>query len=431
MRFRLLLLLILSSSAGWSQDVYFPPAGNEWAVLDPQTELNWCPEKLDSLHTLLHEANTKAFILLKGGRIALEWYFDSFTADSLWYWASAGKTMTAALIGIAQQEGLLDIHEPTSQYLGEGWTSLTPQQEQAITIWHQLTMTTGLDYEAASLDCTDPACLQYKAEPGTQWFYHNAPYTLLTHVLSSASGLNHNLYYTSRLGSKIGAGGFYLGLPQGFNRVFFSRARDMARFGLLIQRNGMWHDEAVISDTMFVRDMINTSQTLNPSYGYLWWLNGKNSHILPGVPFSFNGALLPVAPPDLYAGLGANDQKLYIVPSLDWVVVRLGNSAGPVLPSLSSFDTPLWERLMDLSCSTSTLLPGSESGWRVYPTVTSDAWTIDGATVAAWQLFDARGCLLRSGGTQHLIEADVPTGLYVLRLLHDSGYVQTFQVIRG
>ncbi|HAT63910.1 MAG TPA: serine hydrolase, partial [Flavobacteriaceae bacterium] len=58
--------------------------------------------------------DTKAFILLKDGKIVLEQYFDDFTAESNWYWASAGKTLTATMVGIAQQEGFLDITNPTS-----------------------------------------------------------------------------------------------------------------------------------------------------------------------------------------------------------------------------------------------------------------------------------------------------------------------------
>ena len=55
--------------------------------------------------------------LLKDGKIVLEKYYDNFTMDSLWYWASAGKTVTSFMTGIAQQEGHLNISDTTSQYL--------------------------------------------------------------------------------------------------------------------------------------------------------------------------------------------------------------------------------------------------------------------------------------------------------------------------
>ncbi|MDV7393133.1 serine hydrolase, partial [Arthrospira platensis SPKY1] len=111
--------------------------------MSPQ-DLGWCPNKIDSLYQFLGDNHTKAFIVLKDGKIVLEQYFNGHSATANWYWASAGKTITALLIGVAQQEGHLQITQPTSTYLGAGWTSLTPQQESQITVWHQLTMTTGL-----------------------------------------------------------------------------------------------------------------------------------------------------------------------------------------------------------------------------------------------------------------------------------------------
>ena len=53
--------------------------------------------------------------------------------------------MTSFLAGIAQQDGLININEPSSKYLGVGWTSLPIAKEQLITVRHNLTMTTGLD----------------------------------------------------------------------------------------------------------------------------------------------------------------------------------------------------------------------------------------------------------------------------------------------
>jgi len=97
---------------------------------------------------------TKSFILLKNGKIVLERYFGTFSQDSSWVWFSAGKSFRAVLIGIAQKEGFLNINDHTSEYLGRGWTSLTQPQEDSITIWHQLTMTTGLN--ELFFTCTNP-----------------------------------------------------------------------------------------------------------------------------------------------------------------------------------------------------------------------------------------------------------------------------------
>ncbi|HMP88534.1 MAG TPA: serine hydrolase, partial [Lacibacter sp.] len=327
--------------------LYFPPVtGTAWETRPPAS-LGWNEVQLNNLNSFLQTKNTKAFIVLKNGRIVVERYFGTFTADSNWYWASAGKTATALLVGIAQQEGLLRLSDRTSQYLGTGWTSLPPAKEQLITVAHQLSMTTGLDNAVPDDDCTLPSCLQYRADAGTRWFYHNAPYTLLEKVVEQASGKTYNQYFQEKVRNRIGMNGLWLRTGP-YNNVYYSNARSMARFGLLLLARGNWAGTPILSDTGYFNSMIRSSQSLNLSYGYLTWLNGKASHMLPLTSLVFNGMLTPNAPADLYAALGKNDQKIYVVPSQQLVVIRMGESAGNVQLAVSSFDNELWGQLRPL-----------------------------------------------------------------------------------
>lgn len=319
---------------------YFPPLNsNQWETVAP-TALGWSLSGLDSLRKFLQQRRTKAFIILKNGRIAVEWYFDRFTADSVWYWASAGKTLTALLVGIAQQEGLLKITDRTAEYLGRGWTSLPPEKENLITIRHQLTMTTGLDEDVPDSDCTLKSCLVYKADAGTRWAYHNAPYTLLEQVVETAARTEYNNFFRRAVGNRIGMNGRWVNI--GFNNVFFSDARSMARFGLLLLHRGKWDGTALLKDQNYFNEMVSSSQNFNPAYGYLTWLNGKNAYMLPGIKTTFSGPIMPNAPADLFAALGKNDQKIYVVPSEQLVIIRMGEMAGGVRAALSGFDNELW-----------------------------------------------------------------------------------------
>jgi len=323
--------------------LYFPPiGGSTWEATTPSS-LAWNESELNNLYTYLQQKNTKAFIILKNGKIVVERYFGTFTIDSNWYWASAGKTMTAFLTGIAQQEGLLNINNKTSQYLGAGWTSLPAAKENLITVRHQLTMTTGLDDGVADDECTLPSCLQFKADAGTRWAYHNAPYTIMDKVVEAASGATYNNYFQQKIRDRIGMTGLWI--RSGYNNIYYSTPRSMARFGLLLLNKGKWEATSILSDTTYFNNQINTSQTLNPSYGYLTWLNGKSNYMLPGLQVSFSGALAPNAPTDMYAALGKNDQKIYVVPSQKLVVIRMGESAGNVQLAVSSFDNELWGKL--------------------------------------------------------------------------------------
>lgn len=332
-----------TNSATNNSAIYFPPiAGTTWETTTAAS-LGWNETEIPNLYSYLQLKNTKAFIILKDGKIVLEKYFGSFTIDSNWYWASAGKTITAMLVGIAQQEGFLNINNKTSQYLGTGWSSIPIAKENLITVKHQLTMTTGLDDGVVDNDCTLASCLQYKNDAGTRWAYHNAPYTILDKVVENATSLNYNIYFQQKIRNKIGMNGVWL--PSGYNNVYYSTARSMARFGLLLLNNGKWDTTTVVKDASYFTAQTNTSNTYNLSYGYLTWLNGKSSYMLPTLQNVFNGFLVPNAPSDMFAALGKNDQKVYVVPSKNIVVIRMGESAGNLQLAVSSFDNELWGKL--------------------------------------------------------------------------------------
>lgn len=327
-----------------TNNFYFPPNNSgEWDTLSLE-ELGWNTSAESTLRDFLAENETKAFIILKDGKIAVEWYFADHTQNTSWYWASAGKTLTAFTVGLAQEEGLLDISNKTADYLGNGWTNLAPEKESLITVWNQLTMTSGMN--DLFFDCVTPDCLQYVSDAGSRWAYHNGPYTLLQKVVANASEKEWPDYFNEKLRDRIGMDGFWFSTND-LNSVYFSTARSMARFGLLNLNNGIWNGETILGDDTYISEMKNTSQSLNQAYGYLWWLNGKSTYRSPGLQIEFNGELIPNAPSDTYAGLGKNDQKLYIVPSKGLVIVRMGDDAGENLLGPSSFDNGLWEILND------------------------------------------------------------------------------------
>lgn len=205
-------------------------------------------------------------------------------------------------------------------------------------------MTTGLDDGVPDDDCTLPACLHYKADAGTRWAYYNAAYTLLDKVVETATGLTYNTYFQQKIRDRIGMNGVWVPTLSTGN-IYFSNARSMARFGLLMLNKGRWSGEAILSDTSYFNSQVNTSQNLNLSYGYLTWLNGKSSYMVPTSQIVLPGSFIPNAPKDLYAALGKNDQKIYVVPSQQLVVIRMGNTAGGFQLAVSDFDNELWGKL--------------------------------------------------------------------------------------
>lgn len=351
MRYIIVTVFCLLFTSSHAQSLYFPPiASGNWDTLSTQ-QMGWCQPVIDSMLHMLDTNNTKAFILLKDGKIVIERYFNGHNASTNWYWASAGKTITSTLVGIAQQENYLQISDSTNDYLGAGWSSLTPQQEERITIRHQLTMTTGLDDRVPDLYCTDDTCLQYLAPPGTRWAYHNAPYSLLDPVIENATGRSLNQYMNQKIKTPTGMDGLFL--PQGYNQVFFSTARSMARFGLLMLNRGVWNGIPVLSDTAYFGQMTSTSQNINLAYGYLWWLNGTSSHMIPRVQWTFPGNFFPDAPADVYAALGSDGQFINVVPSQNLVWLRMGDFPNSVAVDYL-LNNEIWKFINRFDCGRTT-----------------------------------------------------------------------------
>ncbi|GAB1856336.1 serine hydrolase [Flavobacteriaceae bacterium MHTCC 0001] len=326
------------------EGTYYPPSNSNTWQTKSVNDVGWNVTKLQPLLDYLKDQNTKGFMILYDGKIVVEAYMNGHDTNKLWYWASAGKTLTTTLSGIAQEEGLININDKVSDYLGTGWTSAPLEKENLITCKNLLSMNSGLD---DSTDSVAPQDLQYVANAGTRWAYHNV-YKKMQDVIAEASNTSFKNYFNTKLRDKIGmsntAGG-WLELND-FN-VYWSDTRSMARFGLLIYANGKWGDEQIVPE-FFLNEATNPSQDSNKSYGYLWWLNGKTSFHLPGSQLEFDGELIPNAPDDMFAALGKNDQKIYIVPSKKLVIIRMGEAADSENFALSSFDNDLWEKINEL-----------------------------------------------------------------------------------
>ncbi len=185
-------------------------------------------------------------------------------------------------------------------------------------------MTSGLDFNVKDENCTEDTCLFYRSEPGTEWYYYNAPYLILRDVVEAAAGENINVFINREIRDKTGITGLYTTL--GFNHVYFITARSMARFGLLMNASGSWNGTPVLDDPGFLTASVSTSQNLNESYGYLWWLPGKGQYRAPGFTQGFPGSFAPDVPNGVYPDLGLNGQVVVVWAEKNIVIVRMGDA---------------------------------------------------------------------------------------------------------
>src|SRR5690606_17820849 len=190
------------------ESIYFPPidGSSTWDSITPQA-LGWITRALRTLLEELEEENSKGFMILHKGKIVVEHYMNGHDTITPWYWASAGKTLTATVSGIAQDEGLIAIDNRVSDYLGAGWTSAPLDKEQMITCKNLLSMNSGLDDSLG--DDVSPANLQYVADAGNRWAYHNV-YVKMQDVVAEASNQTWNSYFNTKLRDRIGMNGVWL-----------------------------------------------------------------------------------------------------------------------------------------------------------------------------------------------------------------------------
>jgi len=424
-----LLLLFIGTIISFqlqSQELYFPPNfSDEWETLEPNT-LNWCVENIEAFDSFLEMSNTNACLILKDGKIVHEAYFNDFDLSSNWYWASAGKSLTAVMVGIMQEEGLLSIDDFTTEHLGEGWTSCPISMEGQITIRQQMTMTTGLDYTVDDIYCIEPECLQCLNEPDTEWYYHNAPYTLLADVIESATAMSYTLVTNQKLTNKIGFIGLWSAVETG--RLFFSTARGMARFGLLMLNNGDWDGEVIIQDKDYLTEMITPSQEINAAYGYLWWLNGQDSYRLPSSLFTFPGSLIPDAPDDLYAAIGKNGQILLVVPSENLIIVRMGdNPEASLVPTV--YVQSLWEEYSKLQCTSTTNETKAENIFIKYRPTMRQIEVVTPNKVDQIEIYDIAGNhLLSNRDSNHISTEGLSMGSYLVSAFI-NGQLHTHKIL--
>ncbi len=327
-----------SGSVAPERGTHFPPASGAWETVDAAAA-GYDAAKLADVVSFVQSKSSTSFVVLHDGRLLVEQYW-GVDASTLRDVASAQKSVVSLLVGAALSKGLFGIDDTVTSVAGPGWSNASAAEEAPITVRHLLTMTSGLDDELLRV-----------AAPGSTWLYNTNAYHCLEAVLEKATAKSLQDLTRSYLFDGIGVG------TSGWTKRPFQKdgkgqpisalemnARDMARVGLLVMSDGAWSGAAVVPSS-YLGTALAPSQALNPSYGFLFWLNGQSTVVYP--PSSPKaGPLVPSGPTDLVAALGAGDQKIYVSRSAKLVVVRQGKSAGSNGAAGTPFDEELWQRLV-------------------------------------------------------------------------------------
>lgn len=281
--------------------------------------------------------NTRAVVVVHRGKIVGERYAAGWTKDTPQISWSAGKSITAALVGIVVQRGQLTIDQPAPI---KEWQASKEDPRRAIRVSDLLRMSSGLDFANLGLNGPESFTRENKhmriyfdglnvfehavnqpqeLKPNTQWRYRNSDPLTLGRIVKEAvesRGVDYLTFPQRALFDKIGARNFVLETDAWGNFIMtgfdYGAARDWARFGLLHLWKGRFNGEQILPADWL--DVVSTPAPADKARGYggLWWLN--------------RGGQWKGVPEDAIRASGHMGQYTMVIPSRDAVIVRLGPS---------------------------------------------------------------------------------------------------------
>lgn len=332
---------------------YFPPPESKggWRSLLPQQGAPDEKQKAKILETAgvdwdkLAEAwdhNIKGvdgatgLLVIRKGHIVGEWYkdCDKETPFNI-YSSSKAYTSTAFGLLLADSEAgklpkgkklTLDTKVCTEEWLPEA-LPLSDERKKDITLRHILNMASGISDDKQSLPKEGPfefalgkteksPAAKLTGDPGTVFNYSNCNVAHLVLIFNRLAGKDLLPFMKERVldpigvekvtWDQIGGDGKIGPFCQGFSGVH-TNPREHARFCYLALHKGDWNGKQVVPSTYY--DFAWQGTKIKPEYGAQWWVYPR----------------IKDGPKDLVQTAGANNNHGYAVPSLDLVIVRLGD----------------------------------------------------------------------------------------------------------
>jgi CubicO group peptidase (beta-lactamase class C family) len=276
------------------------------------------------LEDFLNSTGTTSFIVARGDAILYERYFNGAVRSSVQTSFSVAKSYVSALVGIAEDEGLLRLDDPITEHIPEILDR--DRRFRRITVEDLISMASGLRYEENSLPWGDDAQTYYGTDlrelaledteivepPGERWHYNNYNPLLLGMILERVTDMPVTEYLERKLwkplGAEYGASWSLDSERSGFEKMesgLNARAVDFVKLGVLYLQGGEWEGRRILPPDWVDR---STSPQAAPHYGYWWW----------------------VEPGGAFMARGNHGQFVYVDPRREVVVARFGTTDADV-----------------------------------------------------------------------------------------------------
>lgn len=313
----------------YNQSIQYYPA-QRWQKLAAPELAGWSSVALEKARRYSESIHSSAVVIVDNGVIVAEWG-NIATRHNI---HSVRKSLMNAMIGVAVDNRDID-PAATLEKLGISDIGGLNPTETSATVHDLLTSRSGVyhraAYETEGMEEKRPPRGSHK--PGTFWYYNNWDFNTLATIFNEQTGNDFFSEFRERIALPLQMEHFRLedaryqfepSVSEHPAYLFRMTALDLARFGLLFARNGMWQGQQLISAD-WIRRSTEKHTVLNPKhpergYGYLWWID-------EGV----------------YYASGTGGQRLFVIPSLDVVIVHQVNTDSKIRVK----STPIW-KLFDM-----------------------------------------------------------------------------------
>ena len=300
--------------------------GKFWMQYATAEEAGFSSDKLRSVVDLYEKNGASALMVVFDGNVLLSKGDITRRYDC----HSIRKSLISALYGMYGAQGRINIHK-TLKELGIDDTMKLTEEEQSATIQDLLKARSGVYIpafgEAQSMKDYRPA--RGSHPPNTFFYYNNWDFNVLGWIFQKETGVGLFEAFNESLAKPLGMEDFRLIDGRFWHdssaQTIYPKydiklsARDLARFGTLYCRGGLWNEIRMLSNT-WISESFTSYSTMDrssnkESYGYLWWIEvlndstpmysarGWGGHILTVVPTE---KLVMVKRHDTYAGSGGD-----------------------------------------------------------------------------------------------------------------------------
>lgn len=273
---------------------YWPTEG--WRESTPEEQGIDSGKLADALLTMREQkVNIHSLLIVRNGRVIVDAYFYPYDGKSVHNMRSDTKSVTTTLIGIAIDQGKLNLDDPMISFFPDIPISQPDPKLETVTVKDLVMMANGLESTGMAQDEGTLQQMEYSedfmkfavdrkvvTEPGTQFVYDSPGMHILSGILQKATGMTEEEYARQVLFGPLGIEEYVWPKdPQGYTHGWGDLhllPRDAAKIGYLWLYGGLWEGEPLISaDWVKAASQTQIQTGMDDNYSYGWWISEESN----------------------------------------------------------------------------------------------------------------------------------------------------------